>query len=159
GPVNEGGLEEAPLFKLGEVPADQLNLSIPAMMSETGSRDWFIVGSDYCWPRRIGDCAREIVARSGGRVLGERYSALGNRDFADLLEAISRSGAENILSSMVGRDAVAFEREFHAAGLRSRSRTLGLLVDESTREHIGDEAAGGIWSVFGYFSDLPTTEN
>jgi branched-chain amino acid transport system substrate-binding protein len=159
GVVNEGGAEEGYLFRLGEVPSDQLAQSVPTMMQETGSRDWFIVGSDYCWPREFGKCARRVIVAAGGRVLGERYLSFGDRDFAGVLEEIDHSGAENILSSMVGRDAAAFEREFYAAGLRSRTRTLGALVDEATRELIGDEAAAGIWSVFGYFSDLATEEN
>jgi branched-chain amino acid transport system substrate-binding protein len=159
GSVNEGGSDPGPLFRLGEVPEDQLTLSIPALMRHTQSGDWYIVGSDYSWPRRIGTCARTVVGRSGGRVRGERYIPLGQRNFDDLLEHIDRSGAVNIMSAMVGRDAVAFERAFHAAGLRSRTRTLGALVEESTLEHIGDEAARGIWSVFGYFKDLSTPEN
>jgi urea transport system substrate-binding protein len=44
-------------------------------------------------------------------------------------------------------------------GLRSRCRTLSLVLDESTRERIGDSAAAGLWTAFGYFQQLPTAEN
>lgn len=33
------------------------------------------------------------------------------------------------------------------------------MLDESTRERIGDTAAAGLWTAFGYFQQLPTAEN
>jgi len=33
------------------------------------------------------------------------------------------------------------------------------VLDESTRERIGDAAAAGLWTAFGYFQQLPTAEN
>lgn len=59
----------------------------------------------------------------------------------------------------MGADEVAFERQCLAMGLRASCRTLSLVLDESTRERIGDRAAAGLWTAFGYFQQLPTTEN
>jgi len=59
----------------------------------------------------------------------------------------------------VGADEVAFERQCLAMGLRARCRTLSLVLDESTRERVGDRAAAGLWTAFGYYQQLPTTEN
>lgn len=158
-PVNEGGKHAGRLFRWGEVPEDQLGRAVPAMMREHSSKGWFVIGNDYVWPRAVGACARKTVLAEGGRMLGERYVPLSSRDFDAVLEAIDRSGAELVVNSLVGGDSAAFERQLHAAGMRQRVRSIGVLLDEATREHIGDLAAEGMWSVLGYFMDLPTQEN
>ena len=33
------------------------------------------------------------------------------------------------------------------------------MLDESTRERVGDRAAAGLWTAFGYYQQLPTAEN
>lgn len=115
-------------------------------MRETGASGWFVIGNDYCWPRFVGGLASRIIRSAGGTVLGQRYDPLGQESFDALIESIDRSHAELVVSALVGRDAVAFERAFYAAGIRARTRTIAVLMDENIREHIGDEAATGIWS-------------
>jgi branched-chain amino acid transport system substrate-binding protein len=158
-PVNEGGKPSGRLFRWGEVPDDQLRQAVPAMMREHGGKGWYVVGNDYVWPRAVGACARGTVEAEGGRMLGERYVPLSTTDFDEVLESIEETGAELVVNSLVGGDAAAFERQLHAAGLRRQVRSFGALLDEATRDHIGDEAAEGMWSVLGYFMDLPTPEN
>ena len=157
-PVNEGGAGSDRVLRLGERPAGQVRV-IPRLMAETGSRRWALVGNDYCWPRATNACAREAIGRAHGVVAGEWYAPLGTRDFSQLLEAIDRSGAELLVSTLVGADEVAFERQLFESGLRERCRTLSLALDESTREQVGDRAAEGLWTVFGYFEQLVSASN
>ena len=158
-PVNEGGNTSTRLFRLGERPAGQLKASVPTLMKVSGSRHWYLAGNDYVWPRATNRVAERVISRHGGIVVGERYERLGSRDFSPLLEDIARSGAELVVSTFVGADEACFERQFFDAGLRDRTRTLALALDESTREHIGDAAANGLWTAFGYFEQLPIQSN
>lgn len=157
-PVNEGAPERARIFHFGERPADQLTEAIPMLMAETSSRAWFVVGNGYSWPRAVGRAARRIIEQSGGVVLGERYQPLGEQDFTPILDAVAASGAQLVVSAMVGTDAVAFERAFFDSGLRAQTRTIATLMDDVVREHVGDAAATGIWSVLDHFVDLDTPE-
>jgi branched-chain amino acid transport system substrate-binding protein len=157
--TNEGGPTGDRLVRLGERPAAQLAVAVPRVMERSDGRRWFLAGNDYCWPRATNACARAAVARAGGTVAGERLVPLGTPDLEPVVEAVRRSGADCVLSTFVGADAAAFERAFYRAGLRARCQTLSPGLDEATREHIGAEAGTGIWSVFGYFEDLPTAEN
>jgi urea transport system substrate-binding protein len=157
--TNEGGPTGDRLVRLGERPDAQLAVAVPRVMERSDGRRWFLAGNDYCWPRATNACARAAVARAGGTIAGERLVPLGTRDLEPVIDAIERSGADCVLSTFVGADAAAFERTFYRAGLRARCRTLSPGLDEATREHIGAEAGAGIWSVFGYFEALPTTEN
>jgi urea transport system substrate-binding protein len=157
--TNEGGPTTERLIRLGERPRAQLGQAIPRMMSLADGRRWFLAGNHYSWPGAMNACAREVIADAGGVVVGERLVPLGTRTFEPLIEAVERSGAECVLSTFVGADAAAFERQFYGAGLRARCKTLSPGLDEATREHIGAEAGTGIWAVFGYFEHLPTAEN
>jgi branched-chain amino acid transport system substrate-binding protein len=157
--TNEGGPTGDRLVRLGERAAALLAVAVPRVMEQSDGRRWFLAGNDYSWPRATNACARATVARAGGTIAGERRVPLGTRDFDPVVRAVGRSGADCVLSTFVGADAAAFERAFYRAGLRARCRTLSPGLDEATREHIGAEAGAGIWSVFGYFEDLPTAEN
>lgn len=152
--LSERGPQGRNFLQFGETPRDQLWRSIPSIMSATNAGNWFILGSDYVWPRSVGMVANELISQNNGRIAGERYTALGTTNFDEVIETIASSGADLILSSLVGSDAVRFERAFYDSGKRADFRTLATLVDDSTLEHIGREAANGIWSVQDYF--MPT---
>jgi branched-chain amino acid transport system substrate-binding protein len=64
-----------------------------------------------------------------------------------------------VISTFVGADEVAFERQLYAEGLRDRCEVLALALDENTRSHVGDAGATGLWTVFGYFEQLATAAN
>lgn len=141
-------------FQFGETPLDQLAVSVPQLMRATNSRHWFILGSDYIWPRSIGMVANEVIEAHHGVVAGEHYQPLGTARFDEVIERIATSGSDLILSSLVGIDAVLFERAFYESGLRSQFRTLATNFDDSLLDHTGVSAADGIWSTQDYF--MPT---
>lgn len=157
--MNEGGRGGELLFQLGERPYDQLRAAVGPLMRSAGARRWFLVGNDYCWPRIVHDCARREISGRSGVVAGQGLVRLGSQDFSPLIERILASRADLVLSAFVGADAVAFERQCHAMGLRDRCRTLALALDEPTRERIGDRAAAGLWAVSGYFAQITEEAN
>jgi urea transport system substrate-binding protein len=157
--LNEGGGGPGHVFRWGERPADQLTVAAVPLMRISGARHWFLVGDDYSWSHGAHRAARQVLPQARGVVVGERFVPLGTKDFEPVIDAITHSGADLVLSTLVGADEVAFERQCLAMGLRARCRTLSLVLDESTRERIGDNAAAGLWTAFGYFQQLPTAEN
>ncbi|MEU1184224.1 substrate-binding protein [Streptomyces sp. NPDC005820] len=157
--ANEGSpVQDGTLFRLGESVTDQLARAIPALMRESDGRAWYLIGNDYSWPRAVCAQGGRIAERHGGHVVGRRLVPLGESAFDDVLDDIEASGADLVLSGLVGWSSVDFERRFHAAGLRRSIRTLAPLLEENTREHLG-AAAGGVWSCLPYFSALNTAEN
>ena len=157
--MNEGGLGGELRVQLGERPDGQLRAAVGPIMRSTGGRRWYLAGNDYVWPHVVASAAHRVLAERGGAVVGQGVTPLGTRDFTPLIERITGSGADLVLSSFVGADLVAFERQCHAMGLRERCRSLALALDEPTRERIGDAAATGMWGVSGYFAELPDERN
>ena len=155
-PVHEGLDSAGTVFHLGQDPVSQLRRSITNLMAYSGDRGWAFVGNDYSWPRAVHHAAEAMITRAGGSLLAERFVPLGTDCLDEVIEALADSGATNIISALVGSDAVDFERRFHAAGLRDNHVTFAPLFDEAVREHVGDEAAAGIWSVQSYFREHDT---
>jgi len=157
--LNEGGGGPGHVFRWGERPADQLAVAAGPLMRTSGARQWFLVGDDYSWSHGAHRAARQVLPQTHGVIAGESFVPLGTKNFEQVIDAITRSGADLVLSTLVGADEVAFERQCLAMGLRARCRTLSLALDESTRERVGDRAAAGLWTAFGYYQQLPTAEN
>ncbi|SIS18873.1 ABC transporter substrate-binding protein [Williamsia sterculiae] len=157
--LNEGGPPNPRTVRLGERPLEQVRAGVPAVMRDTGAVRWFFVGHRYSWSYGAHWAARRVVAENGGSVVGERYVSLGSTDFSTTLDAIEASGAELILSSLVGHDEVFFERQCARQGLRSHTRTLALVLDEATQQLIGDTDADGVWAAFGYFQGFDDTHS
>jgi branched-chain amino acid transport system substrate-binding protein len=157
--MNEGGLAAPLRVQLGERPHRQLRAAVGSMMRLAEGKRWFLAGNDYCWPRVVHSAARHLLNEKSGAVVGEAFAPLGTRDFGPLIDRVVATRPEVVLSSFVGADLVAFERQCHARGVRDHARTLALALDEPTRERIGDQASIGMWGVSGYFEQLDVEEN
>lgn len=157
--MNEGGLGAPQRVQLGERPHTQLRAAVGSMMRLAGGGRWFLAGDDYCWPRMVHAAARQVVDEQAGSVVGEAFAPLGSREFGPLIDRLLAAGPDVVLSSFVGADLVAFERQCHERGVRDRSRSLALALDEPTRERIGDQACVGMWGVSGYFEQLDGADN
>lgn len=157
--LNEGGGGSEHVLRWGERPIHQVRAVARAAMRDAAGRRWYMIGNDYRWAHGAHLAGSRAIEEADGEIVGNTYVPLGTTDFTRVLEHIDRSGADCILSSLIGADEVAFERQAWAGGLRSRCQTLSLVMEESTRERIGDTRATGIWAAFGYFEDLDTPEN
>ena len=156
----EGGECSAVMFNTGEVPAQQLGPSIPAMMERTGGTKWFLLGNDYVWPRQSFEAAKEIIAAAGGEVVGERYVPLGTQEFSDVAVALAASGADLLLPALVGGDAIAFELQAPDFGVGQRDvARLANIYEEGVLGAIGPELAAGMVVALGYVKEVDNAAN
>ncbi|GAA4779866.1 hypothetical protein GCM10023200_11410 [Actinomycetospora chlora] len=153
--INEGGRSSPTAVRFGERPHAQLD----ALIGPEPPARWFLVGQAYVWSFGAHAAARRAVERAGGHVAGEALVPLGTTDFDATVERVLASGADRILSTLVGADEVAFERRCATAGVRERARTISLVLDESTLAHIGPDAATGLRTALGYFQDTALPGN
>ncbi len=149
--VNEGGHADSHVLRWGERPLDQVSAAAGRIMRDTDSRQWYLIGNDYSWSHGAHIAAAQAIGGAGGQLVGSRFTPLGTTDFGRVIDDIRRSNASLIVSSLVGADEVAFEREAWSSGLRRHCEVLALSMEESTRERVGDDASAGIWTAFGYY--------
>lgn len=157
--LNEGGEAGGSVLRWGERPLDQVQAVAHRMMTGTSSRHWYLVGNDYSWSHGAHLAAVRAIESAGGQVVGGVFAPLGTTDFSKIIDGIRHSRATLIVSSLVGADEVAFERQAWSSGLRQHCDVLSLALEESTRERVGDDASTGIWAAFGYFEAIENASN
>ena len=157
--INEGGMEARKVIRFGERPASQMRALSRIVEREAGGNRWFLVGQQYSWSYGAHRAAAKILDESGSRVVAQRYTPLGTREFAAIIDSIRASGADVVMSSLVGADEVAFQQQAHEAGLRDLTTRVSLVMDECTLEHVGAAAGNGIWTALNYFQSVSSPDN
>jgi urea transport system substrate-binding protein len=155
----EGGDASPGLYAIGETAARQLRPSI-AWLSERGlARRWMLVGNDYVWPRVSHRIARRSIAASGGEVVAETFLKFGVDDYSQVIDQLRAARADAVLISMVGQDAVEFNRAFGHAGLPRQVLRLSCAIEENQLLAIGADYTENLYVAMGYFAALQTDAN
>ncbi len=154
----EGGDTAPSLYAIGETSSRQLPPSI-AWLRVRGVRRWALVGNDYIWPWVSHRIARASIARSGGEIVADAYLPFGIDDYSEVIDRIRKSGADAVLISMVGQDAVEFNRAFGREGLSSEVLRLSCAIEENQLLAIGAENSENLHVALGYFATLDTDAN
>ncbi len=154
--VYEGGECAPGTYVVGETPAQQLGPVMEWMAETHNLKSWYLIGNDYNWPRDTNAVAKDLIAQTGGNVVGEEYVPLGSSDFDASLGRIRAADADGVLITLVGGDSVAFNIAYASFGLDSQAVRLGTLIEENTLAGIGADNAGRLYASSGYFANLPS---
>lgn len=155
----EGGDESPGLYAIGETAARQLQPSIAWLSERNKARRWMLVGNDYVWPRLSHRIACQRIAACGGSVVAERFLPFGVDDFSEVIDQLRTTRADAVLISMVGQDAVEFNRAFGRAGLQRHVLRLSCAIEENQLLAIGAENTDNLYVAMGYFAALQTDAN
>jgi ABC-type branched-subunit amino acid transport system substrate-binding protein len=151
-PPHEGGARRPGVVRIGQSPLDQHAAALTWLVRHRRARRWVLLGTDYVWPRAVHRAAQRVLADVGGVVVGEALVPFGPVDPGPLLDLVVRRRADAVLLSLVGRDLVAFNREFARAGLdRSVVRLSGAL-EENGLYALGGDATGELYACMPSFS-------
>lgn len=100
----------------GESTRQLLTPIVPKLLLKHGERV-AVVGSDYNYPRRYAELAKELTKASGGTVVAEEYSPLGQTDWQPVISRLKAADPDVLLSMVVGADAIAFSQQAQQFGL------------------------------------------
>ena len=101
----------------GAVPNQQLSNFIPWIIKHLGKKKFFIVGSNYIYPREMAKVCKILIKENGGEWLADEYLELGDSEWGSMVNKIKNSGCDVVLSNVVGDSVVAFYREYKNQGL------------------------------------------
>ena len=158
-PLYEGGEVNPGVFTLGETPAQQLRPAVDWLSRHEKAKRWLFVGNDYVWPRVSHRLAHNYVEQSGGMVLDSIYLPIGTQDFSAVLDRLQSLQADAVLVSLVGQDAITFNRQFAHAGLSRRAVRLSCAIEENVLMGIGSDKTEGLYVAASYFANLQTDAN
>lgn len=156
------GLEQSKnVFYTGQEATQQILSALDWLAKEKGAKTFYLVGSDYIWPRTSMKIARKHIENVlHGEVVGEEYYPLGGTQFGSLTNKIKLKKPDVVFAAVVGGSNVAFYKQLKAAGITSAKQTLlTLSVTEDEMLGIGGENMAGFYSSMKYFQTLDNPNN
>lgn len=155
----EGQEEDKHVIYTSQEATQSVIAAIEWMAKEQG-KTFFLVGSDYIYPRTCNKIAKPTITRVGGKVVGEEYAPLGHTEFSSIINKIKAAKPDWIYSTVVGGSNVAFYKQLKAAGLDgAKQKLLSTVVSENEIDGIGKENAVGYYACMGYFQSLKNPQN
>ncbi|GAA5126111.1 urea ABC transporter substrate-binding protein [Alloalcanivorax gelatiniphagus] len=157
------GLEQSPnVIYTGQEATQQILAGIDWAVKEKGAKTFYLLGSDYIWPRTSNKIARIHIEKKGLKVVGEEYYPLGHTQFNSVINKIKLRKPDVIFASVVGGSNVAFYKQMKAAGVdftKESPLLLTISVTEDEIRGIGGENVDGIYASMKYFQSLDNANN
>lgn len=157
------GLEQSPnVIYTGQEATQQIIAGIDWVTKEKGAKSFYLLGSDYIWPRTSNKIARKHIEKLGLKVVGEEYYPLGHTQFNSVINKIRLRKPDVIYAIVVGGSNVAFYKQLKAAGIDMTKEDPVLLTISVTEDEIrgiGGENIVGAYACMKYFQSLDNENN
>lgn len=157
------GLEQSKnVIYTGQEATQQILAGLDWVNRTKGSKTFYLVGSDYIWPRTSNKIVRKHIEGhlQGCKVVGEDYFPLGHTQFNSVINKIKLTKPDVIYTTVVGGSNVAFYKQLKAAGVDLNKQTLlTISVTEDEIEGIGGENIAGAYACMKYFQSLDNENN
>ena len=158
----EGEESSRNIFYTGATPPQQ---AIPAVnfLRDQGIRRFFLVGTDYVYPRTTNAVLKGYLASQGVTAVEERYTALGKADWRTVVEDIrrfARGGRTAIVATISGDANVHFFRELANQEIAAADiPVMSLSINEAELPALMRSNIGGHFVAWNYLHAFETPEN
>ena len=156
------GLEQSKnVIYTGQEATQQILDGLNWVAKEKEAKTFYLIGSDYIWPRTSMKIARKHIENVlGGKVVGEEYKPLGDTQFGSVINKIRLKKPDVIYAAVVGGSNVAWFKQLKAAGITADKQTLlTISVTEDEVLGIGGENLEGFYSIMKYFQSQDNENN
>lgn len=163
-PVQYEGAEESnSILYLGQLPNQQLKPAVLYAANNIG-KEFFLVGSDYIFPRVANIYLRDIISLVGAKVVGERYEKLGAFDFKEIVSQIKAKKPKVILNTLNGDSNIYFFKELYEQGVGAAQIpviSFSIAKDEvaAIAAASSAKAVSGHFTSWSYFDAIDSSEN
>ena len=158
-PLQYEGLESSKhIFYTGSCPNQQVEPAVSWLLQNQGKR-FYLLGSDYVFPRTVNKIIKAQLKQQGGTVVGEDYLPLGTQDFRAVINKIKRSSADVVFSTINGDSNIAFYHQYQELGLTAAEiPIMAVSIAEEELQRIGNVATDH-YASWTYFQSLDTPNN
>jgi urea transport system substrate-binding protein len=159
-PIQYEGLEASPnILYTGAAPNQQIIPAVKWSLDNLGTR-FYLVGSDYVFPRSANAIIRDQVTSLRGEIVDEAYILLGSTDVDDVVADIVAAQPDVILNTINGDSNVAFYRALREAGVMPQDiPTLSFSISESELPTLDIGRLVGDYAAWNYFQSVESAEN
>lgn len=149
------------IFYTGAAPNQQIEPSVDWLLENKG-KEFFLVGSDYVFPRTANTIIKAQLAAKGGKTVGEDYLPLGNTEVTPIIAKIKAALPNGgvIYNSLNGDSNVALFKQLQGAGLGpDKYPSMSVSIAEEEVRAIGTEYLKGHYAAWNYFQSVDTPAN
>ncbi|MDB9535161.1 urea ABC transporter substrate-binding protein [Dolichospermum planctonicum CS-1226] len=149
------------IFYTGAAPNQQIEPSVDWLLKNKG-KEFFLVGSDYVFPRTANNIIKAQLEALGGKTVGEDYLPLGNTEVTAIITKIKQVLPKGgvIYNTLNGDSNVAFFKQLKGAGLTpEKYPSMSVSIAEEEVKAIGVEYLKGHYASWNYFQTVDTPAN
>lgn len=155
-PVQYEGMEASSnIMYFGAAPNQQI---VPAIeyLAEQGYSKFFLLGSDYVFPRTANMIIKAQLDDLGLETVGEEYAAMDQTEFSSILAKIEEAQPDVIINTLNGASNVSFFKQMSEKNLTSEDlMTMSFSIAEEEVKTIGADILNGHMVSWNYYQ---TTE-
>lgn len=159
-PVQYEGMEQSPnIVYTGAAPNQQI---VPAIeyLIDKGYKKFFLLGSDYVFPRTANMIITAQVNAAGCEVVGEEYADMDQTDFAAIIGKIEAAQPEVIINTLNGTGNVSFFKQMAEKNYTSANyMTMSFSIAEEEVATIGADILKGHMVSWNYYQTTETDVN
>jgi len=159
-PVQYEGLEQSPnIMYTGATTNQQIVPSVTWLLENRG-KSFFLLGSDYVFPRTANKIIKAQLEAEGGTLVGEEYTPLGHTDYSTVISKIQAAKPDIVYNTLNGDSNVAFFKQLKDAGISTEDMTtLSVSVAEEEVRGIGPDVLAGHLTAWNYYQTTETEAN
>ncbi|HEY3697202.1 urea ABC transporter substrate-binding protein [Phenylobacterium sp.] len=159
-PVQFEGNECSPNIMYSGAQPNQQALPAFDWAKDKGYKNYFLVGSDYVYPRTANLILKKHIEGAGFKVAGEEYQPLGGTDFSGVIAKIRAAKPDLIFNTLNGDSNVAFFKQMAAAGMTpTKLPVMSFSIGEQEAQAMGPSLIEGSYAAWNYFQTLQSPEN
>ncbi|HOV40476.1 MAG TPA: urea ABC transporter substrate-binding protein [Oscillospiraceae bacterium] len=159
-PVQYEGMESSPnIIYTGAAPNQQI---VPAIeyLIEKGYKKFFLLGSDYVFPRTANMIISAQVKAAGLEIAGEEYASMDQTDFAAIISKIEAAKPDVIINTLNGTGNVSFFKQMAEKNHSSEDyMTMSFSIAEEEVATIGANILKGHMVCWNYYQTTDTEKN
>ncbi len=159
-PVQFEGNECSPNIMYSGAQPNQQILPAFEWAVEAGYENYFLIGSDYVFPRTANLIVKKHIEDKELSLAGEAYVPLGGTDFSGVIAKVQAAKPDIIFNTLNGDSNVAFFKQLKAAGISSaETPIMSFSIGEQEAQAMGPSLVEGSYATWNYFQSLETAEN
>ena len=156
----EGSILSRYFFHFAALPNQQIDKMIPYMCQEFGPR-MFFAGNNYEWPRGSIHAGKLALKKSGGEIVGEKYTPIGvdTKTIDELLDEVEAAKPDVFVPYFAGSDQVLLLTRFTERGLKDNIAVVMGHYDEMMASQLPAKVRNGFYSSNTYFMSIDSEQN
>ena len=159
-PVQYEGMESSSnIVYTGAAPNQQIVPAIEYLIDQ-GYKKFFLLGSDYVFPRTANMIITAQVKAAGLEVVGEEYAAMDQTDFAAIISKIEAAQPDVIVNTLNGTGNVSFFKQMSEKNYTSDDfMTMSFSIAEEEVATIGADILKNHMVSWNYYQTTDTAKN